>query len=395
MILISLAGGSAPSAAAQHASRWRVDRGDELHARMRPGEALAVFERLLESDSTDYAVLWRAARESVSLGMLADGGESAATCYRKAERYARRAVGANPDDPQGHHWLAVALGRQALDAGIRARIHLSAEIRKEAEAALALDSLHAGANHVLGQWHAEVMRQSGVGRFLARSLLGAEGFEDASWEAARRHLERAVRFAPGMLIHRLELARLYMELDQVAKARAELRQVVELPAVEPIDGRLKEEARALLERLPAAPPGPPSQNRPGAETPNRDGDRLAPRGEEPSSSGADPLARSLHGVPEPAPSVSQAVAHVASQVVPPVFSLVPEILGGTSDPPASACSLLGRHEEGDARADHGAEGEARDEVEDVSFVLVSHLYAPMAGIGRSCGRLRCASRTII
>ena len=48
-----------------------IARGDELHAVMRPGEALMIFEEVLFDAPRSYELLWRAARESAVLGMLA------------------------------------------------------------------------------------------------------------------------------------------------------------------------------------------------------------------------------------------------------------------------------------------------------------------------------------
>jgi tetratricopeptide (TPR) repeat protein len=242
-----------PAVQAQHAGsqqpEGRLSYGDDLHRRLRPLEALEVFEEILASDSTSYEALWKSAREAVSLGMLAADSDDQERRYAQAESFARTAIRVNPADAQGHHWLAVALGRQALNEGPRTKVRLAGEIRREALAALAIDSLHAGAHHVMGQWHAEVMRLSGFSRFVARRLLGADAFEEASWDEARRQLERATQLAPGMLIHHLELARIYLDSGHPDGAREEVRTVLERPAIEPTDALHKQEALELLRRI--------------------------------------------------------------------------------------------------------------------------------------------------
>jgi Tfp pilus assembly protein PilF len=128
-------------------------------------------------------------------------------------------------------------------------VRLAEEVRRQALRVLELDSLHAGAHHVLGQWHAEVRRLSGVSRFFARHVLGAEVLDQASWDQAVRHLERAVELAPQGIIHHLELARVYLDRDREADARDELREVLQRPALEPTDPLHKQEAVRLMGEL--------------------------------------------------------------------------------------------------------------------------------------------------
>ncbi|MBW3534331.1 MAG: hypothetical protein KY453_03785 [Gemmatimonadetes bacterium] len=226
-----------------------VLKGDDLHARHRPREALDTFQELLDEDPTHYGALWRASREAVSLGILTRDEEARQTWYRNAEGFAARAVDARPEGIEGHHWLSVALSRRAGDEGPRTRIQLAQRVREEALFVLERDSLHAGAHEVLGQWHAEVMRLNGITRFLARKLLGAGTFEEASWAEGERHLRRAVELSPEVLMHRLVLARLLVDRGEVEEARRHLREVLERPALDPVDPVLKQEAQELLRNL--------------------------------------------------------------------------------------------------------------------------------------------------
>lgn len=253
-LLLGLAAAAPASAqaglsAGDEASMTSIQEGDELHARHRPREALDVFQRVLARDSVHYGALWRSAREAVSLGMLTGDDEARSEWYRAAERFALRAVDARPESVEGHHWLSVAYGRRAEDEGGRDRVDLAERIREEALFVLERDSLHAGAHDVLGQWHTGIMSLNGVTRFVARKLLGAGIFDEASWEAAEHHLRRAVELEPDVLIHHLALARMLAERDQDEEARHHLRVVLERPALDPVDPVIKQEAQELLRVL--------------------------------------------------------------------------------------------------------------------------------------------------
>jgi tetratricopeptide (TPR) repeat protein len=221
--------------------------GDQEHTALRPREALETFEAVLESRPDEYDALWRAAREAVSVGMLAQ--DDGAPWFDQAVAHARKAVAAKPDGVEGHEWLAISLGQSALNEGPRTKVRLAEEIRAEALRTLELDSLSAAAHHVLGEWHAQVKRLSGLTRWAAKNFLGADTFDQASWDQARSHLERAVELEPQSLINHLALARVYLDLDRAEDARKELREVLERPALEPIDPMLKQEAQELLSEM--------------------------------------------------------------------------------------------------------------------------------------------------
>ena len=208
--------------------------------------ALRRYESALATLPTNYGLLWRAARESTDLGEASSDATKRTEYYRKAEAYARRAVAANADGADGHFMLSVALGRIALAVGSRERVRYAAEIRSEALAAVKLDPSHAGALHVLGVWNAEVMRLNSFARFAARNFLGGKVFDQASWAEATRYMEAAVAADPERITHRLDLAKVYADTDQKAKARASCDAVARMQSVEFNDTRYKQECVQLL-----------------------------------------------------------------------------------------------------------------------------------------------------
>lgn len=239
-----------------------VTRGDEYHADLRPADALESFRGVLASDSTRFDALWRAARECVNLGMLSEDDDEAREWYTAAVDFAERAVGVRPASARGHEWLAIALGRRALQVGPMDRVDLSERVRESAARAIELDPAAAGAHNVLGQWHAEIQRLGGLARFAAERLLGAETFRDASWSDAERHLRRAVELEPDAPIHRVALARVLVDVDRPDEAREQLRHAVDLPVTEPTDPVVLDEARTLLTELDRSRPRPQT-GRPG------------------------------------------------------------------------------------------------------------------------------------
>jgi FimV-like protein len=122
-------------------------------------------------------------------------------------------------------------------------------VRDEALAALRLDPKHDGALHVMGEWNAEVMRLSGFERFMARNFLGGKVFNSASWDEAQRYLEEAVQVAPTRLTHRIDLAQVYFDRGDKAKAREQVDYILRAPSTEASDPAYKQQAAALLAKL--------------------------------------------------------------------------------------------------------------------------------------------------
>lgn len=238
----------AHTAAAQDAASV-IASAERDRAAFNATAALGRYESALSAAPTQYALLWRAAREAMDLGEAATSSATRTEYYAKGEGYARRAVTANPNGADGHFMLAVALGRTALSVGSRERVRYAAEIRTEALAAVRIEPTHAGALHVLGVWNAEIMRLSSFTRFAARKFLGGQIFEQASWPEAIRYMEAAVAADPVRITHRLDLAMIYADTGDKGKARTTCDAVARMANTEFNDTRYKQECVRLLGRL--------------------------------------------------------------------------------------------------------------------------------------------------
>ena len=223
--------------------------GDRAYQERRSKEALNLYLRAIEADSSNHEALWKASRSEVDLAEVSEKGPELDALLAAARQHAEAAIRARPGDAEGHFSLARALGRQALSLGARDRIKFSRMIRDEALAALKINSAHPGAMHVLGMWNAEIMRVGGLSRVFARTFLGADVFNLASWEEAQRLLETAAREDPQRIIHRLDLAGIYADRGDKARARELYQEIASAPVVEPNDDLYKRQAAERLKKL--------------------------------------------------------------------------------------------------------------------------------------------------
>jgi tetratricopeptide (TPR) repeat protein len=226
-----------------------VAMGDREHAAHNLTSALQHYEAAIKVDPTNYIALVKAAHDAVDLGEFNENRSHRDSLYHAAEQWARRAVAANPTDAEGHFELARAIGRNALTMGTKDKIKYAGEVRDQAMDALKINPTHAGALHVMGVWNAEVMRLNGFSRMIARNFLGGKVFGEASWDNAQRYMEQAVAQEPNRITHHLDLASVYVDRGDKAKAIEQYQWIGRAAAMDYNDSRYKEIAAEKLKSL--------------------------------------------------------------------------------------------------------------------------------------------------
>jgi len=121
-------------------------------------------------------------------------------CLKRGEAYARRAIAVDKDAPDGHVWLAAALGYEARIIGlVRARLDNDpAQAKENLDDALRIQPDNGYALAALGGWNMEIVRTGG--NFLAQKLY------NASQEQGMLYFDRAVRAAPRNVAVRYQIA---------------------------------------------------------------------------------------------------------------------------------------------------------------------------------------------
>jgi tetratricopeptide (TPR) repeat protein len=249
-ITAALALAAAPLAA-QTVARDIV-AGDTARCQRNPQAALLNYRDALALDSLSYEANWKAARELTDMGKLMPDSlkKQRDSVYAQALALAQRAVRVDSNGADGHYMIAVAAGRVALTKGPRERVRSARLVRDEALKAIALDSLHDGALHVMGRWNAEIERLPGLTKFFAKTFLGASIFNKASWDSSVAYFHQAIRINPTNIYHHLDLAEALVDADRAEEAKPQLEEVARLPlGCDPGDPVYKQEAAALLQKI--------------------------------------------------------------------------------------------------------------------------------------------------
>lgn len=248
VVLMSLALASGERLLAQTAAE-HLALGDRDYAERKAPSARQHFLQALAIEPKNYEALWKASRVETDLAESLANGPARDSAMTNAKRHAEDAIVVKPDDAEGHFSLARALGRKALAVGTMDRIRYAKVVRAEALEALRHDSTHAGALHVLGMWHAEVMRVNGLARAFARTFLGAQVFGLASWDSAQALLERSVRYDAVRIVHHLDLGAIYADRGDKARAREQFTLIERAPIREYNDALYKHQAAERLRKL--------------------------------------------------------------------------------------------------------------------------------------------------
>ena len=241
----------APVAPAQTAAE-HIAAGDKDYVALNATGALAEYKAAIAADSAAEEAYWKASRTLVDLGEYEPDKDKQKDYYAEAKDLATKAVAMKPTDPEAYFSVARAVGRVALSVGKKERVRYAKDVRTAALECLRLDSLHAGANHVMGRWNAEIMRLSGFSRFMAKNFLGGDVFGTASWAEAVRYMERAVQLDPNRITHHLDLAEVYRDRNKPGdkeKAKEQFQAVIDGPITDFNDAHYKKEAQDELAKL--------------------------------------------------------------------------------------------------------------------------------------------------
>jgi len=230
---------TAPSARAADT----LARLDELHVRrddpQAQREARHLAETALAAAPGDYAVLWRAARVLFTdSDDPARPAEERSRLGKQAYDLAERAIAANPNDVAGHYWAALSIGSYAEGMGVMRALAngIEGKFKRPLERATALDVRYDHGN-IPVVWAAYYLELPWPKRDRAR---------------ASRELDRALQINPANLRARLYQARIAIDEDRPAAAKALLAEIEAAPGNRydpPDERRAKKEAAQLARTL--------------------------------------------------------------------------------------------------------------------------------------------------
>lgn len=221
-------------------------RADSLYDVFAEEQALDLYQRILQENPESYEALWKASFLHARIGNRKEEKSEKENYFREAQSLAGRSLQVDSTEAESHFVMAVAMGRMALISGARDRVAASRSIKKYVDRALAIDSTHAGAWHVLGLWHYNVANLSFIERVAANTLFGGVP-GDASNEKAAEAIKKAISYNDQYVLYYHDLALIYDEMGQEGNAIENCKTAIEKTHLTPDDPELKEDCREWLE----------------------------------------------------------------------------------------------------------------------------------------------------
>lgn len=221
-----------------------LERADAMLGDGRYHDALLLLEELARERPDDVEVRWRLGKACIDLGEAIGDEKQQRVHFARAVTELREAVRLDPQSRDAVFNLAIAVGRDGLARGAKAKVRASREVKELAERTIEIDPGFDGAYHLLGRWHREIKSLGFFTRTLVKVVYG--GFPDASYEQALRYFEQAQSLHPRMA-HLLEIGICHEALGDREKARAAYRQVISMEGDHADAWMMRAEAQRRLE----------------------------------------------------------------------------------------------------------------------------------------------------
>jgi hypothetical protein len=214
-----------------------------------PAFTLRLLEPAGQGAMLSQDARWRLFRAHVALAVMAPSAEARNRILDPALPLATHTASERQPSVDLLYWTAALEGLRSLETGPRQTIKLATSARRHAQQVLAADPQHGGAHHLLARIEYEFLTLPRAERILARILMGSSYPSEATWESCAAHFRTAAQLWPQFVQVHHDRARMELRRGRLADAAQAAERALATPSLHPQDGRLKEDARALLRYL--------------------------------------------------------------------------------------------------------------------------------------------------
>ena len=215
---------------------------DALYAHRDDLDSARAAERIwadrLRDKPDDFESAWKLARVRYWLGGHASE-DNRKEIFEQGITAAHAAIAASPQRPEGHFWTAANMGALAESFGLRQGIKYRGQIKDELETVLKIDPgfQQGSADRALGRWYFKV-----------------PGLFGGSKQKSEEHLRKSLTYNPNSTASLYFLAETLMDENKKDEARAMLEKVLAAP-IDPIwtpeDHEFKAKAKQALDKRSA------------------------------------------------------------------------------------------------------------------------------------------------
>ncbi len=219
---------------------------DKLEHSFNQKGAYVKYNEVLKSQSNNLLALTKCAELCSGIGAREKNTSTRDDYYAAATSYAKTAYKLYPQSDEANVAMAISIGRIIVFKSRKEKIAYVKELREYAEKATQLNPGNAKAWHILGKWHYEVNKISGIEKAAAKLLYGA--LPPSSLSTAIKCYEKAKAISSNFTLNLLELAKAYKKNEETSKAIAQLNYLLSLKNMDEDDEAIMQEARLLLKK---------------------------------------------------------------------------------------------------------------------------------------------------
>ncbi len=194
-----------------------IAQGDKLYSEMKDLEtakkALALYQKSLSVAENKYESYWKIARINYYIGSNTEKKKQKKIIFAQGIYNANRAIGLEPEKPDGHFWHGVNNGVFGAAKGVLKSLSLVKPIKKAMNKVIELNREY---------------EDGGPDRVLGRLYFRLPGIAGGSKKKSLVHLLKSKELGPSEVKTRIYLADTYLALKEIDKAREELEYVLSL-----------------------------------------------------------------------------------------------------------------------------------------------------------------------
>ena len=212
----------------------KLNKSDYIYANRHEEEinlmdSKILLDEVLEEESGNEEAMWQLSRLYYVIGDETTDKNQKIDYYEKGQKMAEDLIKLNDNNPEGHFWLGVNLGRIGQVRGVMKSLSLVPTIRKEFEKALTLDPEHTGAMDGLAVLYYEL-----------------PGLFGGNLNKSLEYLNKAIAIDSNYAIIYVDFARVYIKRKEYDKAEDYLNKMLAMEnPTHPADFYLKDKAEAM------------------------------------------------------------------------------------------------------------------------------------------------------
>lgn len=222
-----------------------LQQAKNLELKFDEAGALEKYKAILANDPSNTTALLKCTEFYCSIGERQKDKKVKTIYFDSADAVAQKFITLNTDQSNANYAMSlVELKKTETEDDNKKLIDEIKQMKTFADASLAADANNAKANFLCGMWHYNMIKLSWIKKGPIKSFCNC--IPDTQLDSAASYMEKCRAIDPYYALNYLQLAKVYQDDNQPAKALDILNKLVRLPNRTFDDAAIKNEGRRML-----------------------------------------------------------------------------------------------------------------------------------------------------